>query len=112
MCQNKLRNARILLKKILKVIFRLPLLSTGLSLRFFAKMKKKNRGAQALRALDPSHKVRRGLAVPYGSSRRIIWASDALFRLTGACGALCGSRGPLYGVYLCTYMYYVFTSRE
>ena len=37
MCQNKLRNARILLKKILKVIFRLALLSTGLSLRFFCK---------------------------------------------------------------------------
>ena len=44
MCQNKLRNARILLKKILKVIFRLALLSTGLSLRFFAKMKKKKIG--------------------------------------------------------------------
>ena len=44
MCLNKLRNARILLKKNLKVIFRLPLLSTGLSLRFFAKMKKKKIG--------------------------------------------------------------------
>ena len=41
MCLNKLRNARIMLKKNLKVIFRLPLLSTSLSLRFFAKMKKK-----------------------------------------------------------------------
>ena len=41
MCQNKLRNARILLKKNFKVIFRLAPVSTGLSLRFFAKMKKK-----------------------------------------------------------------------
>ena len=44
MCLNKLCNARILLKKILKVTFRLPLLSTGLSLRFLPKRRRKKIG--------------------------------------------------------------------
>ena len=46
MCLNKLCNARILLKKILKTIFRLPLLSTGLSLRFLPKRRRKKIGQQ------------------------------------------------------------------
>ena len=47
----------------------------------------KNRGAQALRALDPSHKVCRGL----------IWGSGALRGLTGACGNLFRVSAPYFG---------------